>query len=177
MGVRLNKVLSELNIGLETAVDFLKAHQELGEIRDDANYVTKISDSQYEALVKVFKGDENDKSNAELLFPWKSKDIAPKTKVGKTDFDSINQEARLGKIASLVEDTTSIRRIAPVGKTAHVEKVEPPTENERKQYLTKKEVLVRGREIARGEDVPQKKEGDYLKTASINFISLNERHV
>ena len=50
MGVRLNKVLSELNIGLQTAVDFLKAHQELGEIRDDANPNTKIWDSQYEAL-------------------------------------------------------------------------------------------------------------------------------
>ena len=54
MGVRLNKVLSELNIGLQTAVDFLKAHQELGEIRDDANPNTKIGDRQYVALVKEF---------------------------------------------------------------------------------------------------------------------------
>ena len=33
MGVRLNKVLSELNIGLQTAVDFLKNKKELGEVK------------------------------------------------------------------------------------------------------------------------------------------------
>ena len=37
MGVRLNKVLSELNIGLQTALDYLKAHAEVGVIKDDAN--------------------------------------------------------------------------------------------------------------------------------------------
>ena len=51
MGVRLNKVLTELNIGLQTAVDYLKNKPSLGEIRDDANVNTKISDEQYEALV------------------------------------------------------------------------------------------------------------------------------
>ena len=76
MGVRLNKVLSELNIGLQTAVDFLKAHQELGEIRDDANPNTKIWDSQYEALVKEFGK-------------------VPKLNViGKIDLDSLNQSTR-----------------------------------------------------------------------------------
>ncbi len=76
MGVRLNKVLSELNIGLQTAVDFLKAHQELGEIRDDANPNTKIWDSQYEALVKEF--GQVPKLNV----------------VGKIDLDSLNQSTR-----------------------------------------------------------------------------------
>ena len=37
-------------------------------------------------------------------------------------------------------------------------------EPERKQYQTKKEVLERVREIAQGEDAPQKEEVDYLKT-------------
>ena len=46
MGVRLNKVLSELNIGLQTAVDFPKKKSELGEIKDDATSNTKISDAQ-----------------------------------------------------------------------------------------------------------------------------------
>ena len=32
MGVRLNKVLTELNIGLQTAVDYLKNKKSLGEI-------------------------------------------------------------------------------------------------------------------------------------------------
>jgi len=42
MGIRLNKVLAELNIGLTAAVEFLKSHSELGEIRDDATPNTKI---------------------------------------------------------------------------------------------------------------------------------------
>ena len=56
--------------------------------------------------------------------------------------------------------------------TAPVEEVAAPTEEvaapaeepERKQYQTKKEVLERAREIAQGEEAPQKEEVDYLKT-------------
>ena len=40
----------------------------------------------------------------------------------------------------------------------------PAEEPERKQYQTKKEVLERAREIAQGEEAPQKEEVDYLKT-------------
>ncbi|UKK53846.1 translation initiation factor IF-2 [Prevotella sp. E2-28] len=68
MGVRLNKVLTELNIGLQTAVDFLKKKSSLGEIRDDATTNTKISDEQYEALVREFSGDKAVKTQAEKLF-------------------------------------------------------------------------------------------------------------
>ena len=56
--------------------------------------------------------------------------------------------------------------------TAPAEEVAAPTEEvaapaeepERKQYQTKKEVLERAREIAQGEEAPQKEEVDYLKT-------------
>ena len=48
MGIRLNKVLSELNIGLQTAVDFLKKRSHLGEVKDDITSNSKISDKQYE---------------------------------------------------------------------------------------------------------------------------------
>ena len=41
----------------------------------------------------------------------------------------------------------------------------PVAEPERKQYQNKKEVLARAREIAQGEEAPQKEEVDYLKTA------------
>lgn len=43
MGVRLNIVLTELNIGLQMAVDFLK-HENIGEIKDDVTINTKIHD-------------------------------------------------------------------------------------------------------------------------------------
>ena len=73
MGIRLNKVLTELNIGLQTAVDFLKKKSSLGEIRDDATTNTKISDEQYAALVQEFSGDKAVKTQAGMLFPKKDK--------------------------------------------------------------------------------------------------------
>ncbi len=74
MGVRLNKVLSELNIGFETAVEFLKKKTELGEIKDDATPNTKISDRQYNALVNEFSTDKAVKTKAEQLFTKKVKE-------------------------------------------------------------------------------------------------------
>ncbi len=46
---------------------------------------------------------------------------------------------------------------------------EQTLEQERKQYQNKKEVLERVREIAQGEDAPQKDEVDYLKTVFYKF--------
>jgi len=109
MGVRLNKVLTELNIGLQTAVDYLKNKKSLGEIKDDANVNTKITDEQYEALVKEFKGDKDVKTQANMIFPKKEKKEKPKPKetvtvevkpkeeprqtftpIGKIDLESLN---------------------------------------------------------------------------------------
>ena len=85
MGVRLNKVLSELNIGLQTAVDFLKKKSSLGEIRDDATTNTKISDQQYQALVDEFSNDKAVKTQAEMLFTKKVKEKKVEKAVTKTD--------------------------------------------------------------------------------------------
>ena len=74
MGVRLNKVLSELNIGLQTAVDYLKRRPELGEIKSDASPNTKISDIQYEALAKYFSKNGN-----KIAWPKQKKPETPKT--------------------------------------------------------------------------------------------------
>lgn len=77
MGVRLNKVLSELNIGLQTAVDFLKNKKELGEVKDEMTPNTKISDEQYRALVGEFKGDKAVKTQADMIFTKKIKEKKP----------------------------------------------------------------------------------------------------
>jgi len=103
MGVRLNKVLTELNIGLQTAVDYLKNKKSLGEIKDDANVNTKISDEQYEALVKEFKGDKDVKKQANMIFPKKEKkvkEVKPKPEVIKVEMkEESRQEFKpLGKI-------------------------------------------------------------------------------
>ena len=100
MSIRLNKVLTELNIGLQTAVDFLKNKKSLGEIKDDANVNTKISDEQYHALVSAFKGDKDIKSEAEKMFAKKSKDKKSDKKSSKAE-DLLGHRQRfkpLGKI-------------------------------------------------------------------------------
>ena len=111
MGVRLNKVLTELNIGLQTAIDYLKNKPSLGEIKDDANVNTKISDEQYDALVREFKGDKDVKTQAGMIFPKKKekpkKEIKPEpvvevkeetrqtfTPLGKIDLDAIGKPAK-----------------------------------------------------------------------------------
>ena len=105
MGVRLNKVLSELNIGLQTAVDFLKKKSSLGEIKDDATTNTKISDEQYEALVNEFSTDKAVKTKAEMLFAKKNK---PEKKVEKP----VEKKAT----ASADELLDSHPQFKPVGK-------------------------------------------------------------
>ena len=102
MGVRLNKVLTELNIGLQTAVDFLKTKSSLGEIKDDANVNTKITDEQYEALVKEFKGDKDVKTQAGMIFPKKKekpkKELKPEPEVEEVKEEPRQTFTPLGKI-------------------------------------------------------------------------------
>jgi len=98
MGVRLNKVLTELNIGLQTAIDFLKNKRSLGDIKDDANVNTKISDNQYDALVREFKGDKDVKTQAGMIFPKKKDKVKVKPETIEVK-DEIRQTFKpLGKI-------------------------------------------------------------------------------
>ena len=149
MGVRLNKVLTELNIGLQTAVDFLKNNKDLGEIRDDANVNTKITDEQYQALVDKFKGDKVVKTQASMMFPKKEKkpkkEVRPEpvvevreeprqtfTPLGKIDLGSIGkpakpQEAKSPKVET-VEETKVQQPEAPVEKKVEEPKAEPVNE-------------------------------------------------
>ena len=149
MGVRLNKVLTELNIGLQTAVDFLKNNKDLGEIRDDANVNTKITDEQYKALVDKFKGDKVVKTQASMMFPKKEKkpkkEVRPEpvvevreeprqtfTPLGKIDLESIGkptkpQEAKSPKVET-VEDVKVQQPEAPVEKKVEEPKAEPVNE-------------------------------------------------
>ena len=125
MGVRLNKVLTELNIGLQTAIDYLKNKKSLGDIKDDANVNTKISDEQYDALVKEFKGDKDVKTQAGMIFP-KKKDKEKEKPKAKPEpvVEVIKDEPRqtftpLGKID-----------LGQIGKPAAKEKEEPKVEVE-----------------------------------------------
>ncbi|ERK40367.1 translation initiation factor IF-2 [Segatella baroniae F0067] len=72
MSIRLNKALRELNIGLQTAVEFLEKRTELGEVKPEPSF--KLNDDQYNALVTAFKQDAEVRSQAEKLFQKKNKE-------------------------------------------------------------------------------------------------------
>ncbi len=122
MGIRLNKVLTELNIGLQTAVDFLKKKPSLGEIRDDVTTNTKISDKQYEALVNEFSGDKAVKTQADLLFPKKKEKKVEKPATTSADeLTAPRQQFKpLGKI-----DLGNIGKPKPAPSVAPEPKPEP----------------------------------------------------
>ncbi len=141
MAIRLNKVLKELNIGLQTAVDFLKKKNSLGSVADDANLSTKISDEQYDALVSEFKGDKDIKTMASKIFPKKEKKKEEKvvevTKteakvqfktVGKIDLDSIGK-----KQASAQQPTPQPKPKAAAVSQANEADAEPVKEEPKKE--------------------------------------------
>ena len=76
MSIRFNKALRELNIGIQTAVEFLEKKKDLGEVKSDPNF--KLSDEQYSALVEAFKQDADVKTQADKLFVKKPKEKKPK---------------------------------------------------------------------------------------------------
>ena len=126
MGVRLNKVLSELNIGLQTAVEFLKKKSELGEVKDDVTTNTKISDEQYEALVDQFSTDKAVKTQAEKLFVKKPKEKKvekpekPEMAVTKTE-EMMEQRPQFKAVGKINLDEVGKPKAAP----APVEEEEP----------------------------------------------------
>lgn len=102
MSIRLNKALRELNIGLQTAVEFLEKRNELGEVKAELNF--KLSDEQYKALNDAFSQDKEVRNQAEKLFTKKTKEKkrAPEPKDNRAE--SILESSRqqqfkpLGKI-------------------------------------------------------------------------------
>ena len=120
MGVRLNKVLSELNIGLQTAVDYLKKKVELGEIKDDATPNTKISDEQYDALVEQFSSDKAVKTQAEKMFvkkPKEKKVETPEKVVTKTEEMLEQQRPQFKTVGKINLEEVGKAKAAPVVET------------------------------------------------------------
>ena len=193
MGVRLNKVLTELNIGLQTAIDYLKNKPSLGEIKDDANVNTKISDDQYDALVKEFKGDKDVKTQAGMIFPKKKekpkKEFKPEpvaevkeetrqtfTPLGKIDLDAIGKPAKKEEKPKQEpveaphpqESPVEVKKEEPVEVTV---KVEPePEQKPEPQPEPKEEVKA---EVEQEE--PQQEESASMEETEIFTLKSEEK--
>ena len=134
MSIRLNKAIRELNIGLQTAVEFLKKKSDLGEVRDDLSF--KLNDAQYDALVEEFKSDKEVRSQAEKLFPKhpkeKKRSEAAARPAGTGKPVSTQKYTVLGKVAK--KFTTFTESSTPIGiirwRTIQPESILPSPSNE-----------------------------------------------
>ena len=142
MSIRLNKAIRELNIGLQTAVEFLEKRSDLGEVRGDLNF--KLSDEQYSALVDQFKKDKEQKGLAEKLFPKKPKEKRrPEVKeqkvetvveikqqfkpLGKIDLDNLRKKPEQAKSeAPAMEAKPKAAAESPKPEVKSVEKQQEP---------------------------------------------------
>ena len=137
MSIRLNKAIRELNIGLQTAVEFLEKRQELGEVKGDPNF--KLSDDQFKALEKEFKPDQVVKNDAAKIFQKKQKDKVrtkktsehkteklakqetPKIKMlGKIDLEQLSKPTTKVSVAS--KEKKSRKNEAEINKQVEKEK-------------------------------------------------------
>ncbi len=155
MSIRLNKAIRELNIGLQTAVEFLKKRSDLGEVRDDLSF--KLSDGQYNALKEEFKSDKEVRNQAEKLLqkhpkekkrpsdrkeqkPVKATQPQKYTVLGKIDLDSLGKkpapkaapeakpEAPADKASAVSHEPEEVKPVAAQAAAKLVEEAPKPVE-------------------------------------------------
>ena len=180
MSIRLNKAIRELNIGLQTAADFLKKKYGI-EGTDNPNL--KLTDEQYEGLKAEFVSDAAVRSQAEKL--------SHKTKQGKEE--KIKQEEK-GEAAD-AEKSASKQRYTVLGKInlddlnkpkkadivknveVNAEKTseKPLLEEEKKDVAKKEEKKVEVMTDAKAEVRPENKKNEEKKNVEKkeNGSSLN----
>ena len=140
MSIRLNKAISELNIGLQTAVDFLEKRPELGEVQSELSY--KLNDKQYDALVSAFKSDKEVRMQAEKMQKKPEKKKQEKPAGGKSSSQAVTagdtiitrKEVKpIGKI-----DLSTAGKPKAQEKSAKAQQNEPQKVNATKPAETKK---------------------------------------
>ena len=194
MSIRLNKALRELNIGRQTAVDFLTKKAELGEVKDDLSF--KLNEAQYQALVEAFKQDAAVRNEAEKLFQKKPKEKkrTPEAKdnraesllessnqqvykpMGKIDLDSI------GKAPSAKKSAAPEEKKAPEVKAAAVspepeKKVKAPKPVAPKSEPKVEKPVEAPKEAAVEKPVAEEKDGDAIFTLKSEKKILNSPKV
>ncbi len=158
MAIRLSKAIKELNIGLQTAVEFLTKKYDLGDAKIDQNF--KLNDDHYESLVEEFKSDKEVRTQAEKIFPKKPKEkkrpepeshkaetllesSRPQFKpLGKIDLDSLNKRpaAPTPSAEPKKEIPTPAPAVAEVEKAAPQPAAPSPQPEEKKAEQPKEEV-------------------------------------
>ena len=194
MSIRLNKALRELNIGRQTAVDFLTKKAELGEVKDDLSF--KLNEAQYQALVEAFKQDAAVRNEAEKLFQKKPKEKkrTPEAKDNRAEslLESSNQQVYkpMGKIDldSIGKAPSAKKSAAPEEKKAPEVKAAAVSPEPEKKVKTPKPVVPKSeqkvekpveapKEAAVEKPVAEEKDGDAIFTLKSEKKILNSPKV
>jgi len=191
MSIRLNKALRELNIGLQTAVEFLEKRNELGEVKAELNF--KLSDEQYKALNDAFSQDKEVRNQAEKLFTKKTKEKkrAPEPKdnraesilessrqqqfkpLGKIDLDQIGKanaaQSAAPKKTEAKETVTAAVSPAPVNNAP--KKEEKPVETAPVVEKTQKSDV---ESVAKQPEVKAEKKSEKVEVKPVNKPEAKE---
>ena len=191
MSIRLNKALRELNIGLQTAVEFLEKRNELGEVKAELNF--KLSDEQYKALNDAFSQDKEVRNQAEKLFTKKTKEKkrAPEPKdnraesilessrqqqfkpLGKIDLDQIGKanaaQSAAPKKTEAKETETAAVSPAPVNNAP--KKEEKPVETASVVEKTQKSDV---ESVAKQPEVKAEKKSEKVEVKPVNKPEAKE---
>ncbi|WP_288965430.1 translation initiation factor IF-2 [uncultured Prevotella sp.] len=191
MSIRLNKAISELNIGLQTAVDFLKKRSELGEAPEGPN--SKLTDGQYNALVEAYKSDKEERTQAEKLLQKRPKEkkrsdkkegrsTEPRpqqkyTPLGKIDLDSLGKKPSAKSAASTAKPEEKKANAAAVSKPAEEKPVaqepvetvakEQPSQEQPKPAQPKPEPVASKSEVKAAQPAAQPAAKNEPKEASL----------
>ncbi|MBQ8453314.1 MAG: translation initiation factor IF-2 [Prevotella sp.] len=171
MSIRLNKAIRELNIGLQTAVEFLTKKYGLAE--DSLGLTSKIDDEHYEALVEAFKQDKEVRSQAEKLFPKKPKEKKPqpepKDNRAETLLESSSQQRfnPLGKIDldSLGKKPAQKESVAPEVKPQPTKVVVAPAVSPQPEEPEIKETPVVAEEVEKPEKPVEAEKPEVTETS------------
>ena len=129
MSVRLNKAIRELNVGLQTAVEYLEKKPELGEVKAEPSF--KLSDEQYQALVEFFRQDKEVRAKADIISKktkepagkaapkGRAEDLLPSNKKPAQEFKPLGK-INLGDLDKKAEKPAEKEK--PVAKEKAVEK-------------------------------------------------------
>ena len=146
--VRLNKVLRELNISIDRAVDFLESKG----IEIEKRPTTKISEEVYQILSDEFQTDANKKmasqevseaklKEKEALKEQRERELEEKQKVEEKKVEAAQQQEEVVKARTTLSGPKQVGKIDLDKKPKDVKKeVKPETETVKQEKPVKKEV-------------------------------------
>ena len=185
MSIRLNKVARDLNVGIQTAVEFL---QKKG-FTVEANPNTKITDEQYALLVKEFSKDKNLKLESESISLERHKEKSKATSATESEegnsssaikeepkeLKTIIPETQRPKVVGQIDlDALNRPKSSEHKKESPVEKKEPVKSEENKAEVKTKEEKPESAVSAREEVKPAEEENKPVAEPKQEVVSQSK---